>query len=335
MLTSLRKRFRDWLDRSLFQLQEGKGEAGEVLLTQRRVFIVPSRPGLAFAVMLVVLFLCSVNYNLSLGFGLTFLLAACAVIDMHLTFRNLAYLYLTPGKAAAVFAGEDALFELHLTNRRKHARYAILLGFIGRGLPAIERAMDVPAHSTSHLTLALTTTHRGWQAAPRIRLRTRFPLGLLRAWSYWQPDSRALVYPQPEASASTPPLPLAPIERSDGNGAAGHQDFAGVRTYQSGDSLKHLAWRQIARLDTDVDARLITKQFEGGAVSDLAIDFAALPYDMALEDKLSRMTRWILEAEARQLPYAFRLGDSVYAAALGPAHQRACLRALALYQVEP
>ncbi|MEO6920401.1 MAG: DUF58 domain-containing protein [Collimonas sp.] len=330
MLTSLRKQIRHWLDQSLFQLRDA--EPGEVLLTQRRVFIVPSRPGLAFAFMLVLLFLCSINYNLSLGFGLTFLLAACAVIDMHLTFRNLAYLQLAAGKAAAVFAGEDALFELHLTNRRKHPRYAIWLGFIGRSLPAIERAVDVSAHSASHLTLAVTTSHRGWQPAPRIRLQTRFPLGLLRAWSYWQPDSKALVYPQPEASDSTPPLPLAPIEKSDGNGVAGHQDFAGIRPYQSGDSPKHLAWRQIARLDTDIEARLITKQFEGGAVSDLSIDYAALPYGMPVESKLSRMTRWILEAEARQLPYAFRLGDSFYAAALGPAHQRACLRALALYE---
>jgi uncharacterized protein (DUF58 family) len=330
MLTSLRKQIRHWLDHSLFQLRDA--EPGEVLLTQRRVFIVPSRPGLAFAFMLVLLFLCSINYNLSLGFGLTFLLAACAVIDMHLTFRNLAYLHLNAGKAAAVFAGEDALFELHLVNRRKHARYAIWLGFIGRGLPAIERAADVPAHGASHLTLAVTTSRRGWQPAPRIRLQTRFPLGLLRAWSYWQPDSKALVYPQPEESISTPPLPLAPVEKSDGNGAAGHQDFAGIRSYQSGDSPKHLAWRQIARLDTDIDAKLITKQFEGGAVSDLSIDYEALPYGMPVETKLSRMTRWILEAEARQLPYAFRLGDSVYAAALGPAHQRACLRALALYE---
>ncbi|AMP06887.1 DUF58 domain-containing protein [Collimonas pratensis] len=330
MLTFLRKRIRHWLDQSLFQLRDA--EPGEVLLTQRRVFIVPSRPGLAFAFMLVLLFLCSINYNLSLGFGLTFLLAACAVIDMHLTFRNLAYLHLSAGKAAPVFAGEDALFELHLANRRKHARYAIWLGFIGRGMPALERAADVPGHGTSHLTLAVTTSRRGWQPAPRIRLRTRFPLGLLRAWSYWQPDSKALVYPQPEESLSTPPLPLAPVEKSDGSGVAGHQDFAGIRSYQSGDSPKHLAWRQIAKLDTELDAKLITKQFEGGAASDLSIDYEALPYGMPVESKLSRMTRWILEAEARQLPYAFRLGDQVYAAALGPAHQRACLRALALYE---
>ena len=330
MLNSLRKKIRHWLNKSLFQLREA--EPGEVFLTQRRVFIVPSRPGLAFAVTLVLLFLASINYNLSLGFALTFLLAACAVIDMHLTFRNLAYLHLSAGKVAPVFSGEDALFELHVSNRRKHPRYAIWLGFIGRGLPALEQPLDIAAHAASNVTLAVTTSERGWRPAPRIRLQTRFPLGLLRAWSYWQPDCRALVYPQPESSASVPPLPLAPMERSDGNGSAGHQDFAGIRAYQSGDSLKHFAWRQIARLDTDDDAKLIVKQFEGGAVSDLLIDYVSLPYGMDIEAKLSRMTRWILEAEARQLPYAFRLGATHYEAALGPAHRQACLRALALYE---
>ncbi|WP_395826546.1 DUF58 domain-containing protein [Collimonas sp.] len=329
MLTSLRKKLRHWLNQSLFQLRAA--EPGEVFLNQRRVFIVPSRPGLAFAVSLLLLFLASINYNLSLGFGLTFLLAACAIIDMHLTFRNLAYLHLRTGKTAPVFSGEDAIFELQVINRRKHPRYAIRLGFVGADLPALEQPLDVAAHATSNVTLAVTTSRRGWRAAPRVRLQTSFPLGLLRAWSYWQPDCRALVYPQPESSASTPPLPLAPMARSDGSGSAGHQDFAGIRAYQSGDSLKHFAWRQIARLDTDDDAKLIVKQFEGGALSDLLIDYVALPYGMDIEAKLSRMTRWILEAEARQLPYAFRLGETHYEAALGPLHRQACLRALALY----
>jgi hypothetical protein len=46
------------------------------------------------------------------------------------------------------------------------------------------------------------------------------------------------------------------------------------------------------------------------------------------------MARWVLEAEGRALPYAFRLGRIHYESALGSAHQDACLRALALYGVE-
>src|SRR5882757_5704167 len=143
MQNLLQMRFRRWTSKWLFQLREA--ERGEVFLNQRRVFIVPTQAGLTFGVMLVVLFLSSINYNLSLGFALTFLLAGCAIIDMHLTFRNLAYLYLRPGRAHPVFAGEVAQFELHLTNRRKHDRYAIRLAFIDDDLPDIAHVADIAA----------------------------------------------------------------------------------------------------------------------------------------------------------------------------------------------
>jgi uncharacterized protein (DUF58 family) len=328
MLSALQAMFRRRINRWIFQLRDA--EPGEVFLNQRRVFIIPTRAGLAFGGMLVVLFIGAVNYNLSLGFALTFLMAGCAIIDMHLTFRNLAHLYLAAGRAQPVFAGEEAQFELHLINRRRHDRYAIWLGFIGEQLPELDQPADIAAHATRSVLLGIATTGRGWLAAPRVRLQTRFPLGLLRAWSYWQPDAQVLVYPHPEQHA--PPLPMADAEKEDGRGRAGHDDFAGIRAYQAGDSIKHLAWRQIARVDPDDGGVLVTKHFEGGAASDLCIDFAQLPRGMDVEMKLSRMTRWVMEAEARGLPYAFRLGAAEFPPALGLAHQQACLRALALYR---
>jgi len=317
-----------------FRPREGSPESGEVFLGQRRVYIVPTRPGFALMATLILLFIGAINYNLSLGFALTFVLAACAMIDMHLTFRNLAFLYLSSGRSAPVFAGQAALFELHLINRRKHPRYAIWLGFIGPDLPDMEQAVDLAASASCNVILSTTTLERGWLAAPRVRLQTRFPLGFLRAWSYWQPDGRVLVYPQPEPAASAPPLPMTALENSAGNAHSGHEDFAGVRAYQAGDSLKHLAWRQIAKLNSG-DATLttlITKHFDGGAASDLSIDFAKLPHAMNVEARLSRMTRWILEADMLGLPYAFRLGNISYEASVGAAHQQACLQALALYE---
>jgi uncharacterized protein (DUF58 family) len=320
--------FRRRIDQWLFQM--GGAEAGEVYLKQRRVFIIPTQPGLGFGVLLVVLFIGSVNYNLSLGFALTFLIAACAVIDMHLTFRNLAHLYLAAGRSQPVFAGEEARFELQLINRSKYERYAIRIGFIDKQLPDLPQATDIEAASTRTVTLSLTAQRRGWLAAPRVRLQTRFPLGLFQAWSYWKPDTQVLVYPQPEAFSS--PLPMASLGKQDGRGPAGHDDFAGVRAYQSGDSIKHLAWRQIARMDTEHHAPLVTKHFEGGAVSELTLDLDLLPASLDIEAKLSRMARCILDAEAQGLPYAFRIHNLAYPAAIGPAHQAACLQALALYQ---
>lgn len=325
----LRRFFRQRLERWLFRL--GAPEAGEVYLHQRRVFIVPTGAGLAFGLMLAVLFIASINYNLSLGFGLTFLLGACAVVDMHLTFRNLAHLHLVPGRVRPMHVGEEAQFELHLANRSKRDRYAIWLGFTDTGAADVQQALDIPASATRTVALGLGTDRRGWLRAPRIRLQTRFPLGLLRAWSYWQPDMRVLVYPRPETDA--PPLPLGGAGPADGSGNAGHDDFAGIRAYQSGDSLRQLAWRQIARMDGLHGAPLVAKHFEGGGASELALDFALLPTALDLETRLSRMTSWVLEAEARGLPYAFRLGPVDLAPALGPAHQAECLQALALHGV--
>lgn len=320
----IRHRINKWV----YQFRDA--EPGEIFLNQRRVFIVPTRAGLVFAVMLVLLFFGSVNYNLSLGFAFTFVIGACAVIDMHLTFRNLAHLYLAAGRTTAVFAGEEAQFEVRLINRRKYDRFAIWVGFIGEGLPELAQAVDVGAQETTSVLLSTPTRQRGWLAAPRVRLLTRFPLGLLRSWSYWQPDAKALVYPHPEDHPA--PLPMGESDTQDGQGRAGHDDFAGVRAYQAGDSMKHLAWRQIARVDLEHGGALVTKHFEGGAASDLCLDFAILPHGMDLESRLSRMTRWVIEAENHGLAYSFRLGDTFFPSALGPAHQAACLRALALYE---
>ena len=165
---------------------------------------------------------------------------------------------------------------------------------------------------------------------PRVRIQTYFPLGLLRAWSTWMPDTQALVFPQPEQFA--PPLPVTGAANKDGQGLAGDEDFSGVRVYQAGDAMKHLAWKHIARVDLDAGGSLITKQFSGGSASDVLLDFSSLPSNLDVELRLSRMTSWVLQADATGLAYAFRLGAIEYPAAIGAAHQIDCLSALALYE---
>jgi uncharacterized protein (DUF58 family) len=317
----MRRSATDWMARRL------DGDAGEVVLTRQRVYVLPTSAGLGFGLLLLVLLVGSVNYNLGLGFALTFLAGACAVVDILFTYRNLAHLRLRAGRAGAVFAGEEAGFELHLANRGSQPRFAVWVGVADAGFDP--HVTDVPAGAGAAVVLAVPSERRGWMAAPRVRLATRFPLGLFRAWSYWQPDSRALVYPFPERAAV--PLPMQGSDSATGAGSGGHDDFAGVRSYQPGDPLRHLAWRQIARLDPAYGGQLATKRFDGGAGDELVLDFDALPAGLDLELRLSRMTRWVLEAEQRGLPYGFRLGAARFDAAVGAAHRAACLHALALY----
>lgn len=318
-----------WLarQRAQWRTKTTARDKGSVLLNQRRVYILPTRAGLGFCALLLILLIGSINCNLGLGFGLTFVAGACAIVDMVQTTRNLAGLVLSPGRAPDVYAGEDAPFELRVDNPTRLARYAVWIDFEHVSEP--RQAIDVPAGGSTTLVLRTATRTRGWMRPPRVRLSTHFPLGLFRAWSWWQPDSRALVYPFPEQDA--PPLPMLGRPSPDGAGSTGSDDFAGVRSYQPGDPLRHLAWRQIARLDPEQGGQLVTKHFEGGTADELVLDFDALPPRLDVELRLARMTRWVLEAEQRALPYGFILGRIRYDAGLGTAHQAACLRALALY----
>jgi len=319
---------RKLLNRWLFQLKEK--EPGEVHLVMRRVFILPTKAGGAFVGLLLIMLIGSINYNLGLGFVLTFFTGSCALVDMYLTAKNLAFLRLAPGRAPPVFAGDEAQFEMNVRNATPRDRYAVWLGFQDEGEP--RQAVDVGSGSSAAVVLSRPTTQRGWLPAPRVRLFTRFPLGLFGAWAYWQPDLKVLAYPQPEVSP--PPLPTSGAAREDGYGTVGLDNFSGIRNYQPGDPIRHLAWRQIARLHPADGGHLVSKHFEGGAVSDLLLDLNALPPQLDIELRLSRLTAWVLEAEQRALPYALSAGHILIEQGLGEAHCAACLRALALYGKE-
>ncbi len=309
---------------------EKRPEAGEVLLKQRRVFTLPSNAGLFYLAMLVLLFLASTNYNLNLGFGMTYLLGGLAAINALFTFKNLAYLRLNAGISQPIFAGDVAEFPIHINNTKNLARYALHFNFVTDN--TVEHIVDINPQASVMLRLQVQSTRRGYLAIPRIRIQTWFPLGLLRAWSTWLPDTKALVYPTPETDP--PPLPLSPSADGTGLHSNGDEDFAGVRSYQSGDPLKHLSWKHIARVDPDAGGNLVTKLFSGGAQGEVMLDFAQLNPQLNVELRLSRMTAWVLEAERNGLAYGFKLEGIDYPPALNEEHRTACLQALALYGID-
>ena len=300
-----------------------KPEPGTIFLRQNRVYILPTRPGLGFAVALGVMLIGSINYNLSLGYILTFLLASMGLVAILHTFRNLVHLHLTPGRAEAVFAGEIARFELFVENRAGYDRSAVVLWHQGKATPC-----DIASARGTTVSVPVAAKRRGWLAPERITVDTRFPLGLLRAWSYIQPDMRCLVYPRPDDGQ----LPLP--EPSGGAGekrvaSGGSDDFSGLRAYQTGDSPRHINWKAAAR-----GQGLRTKIFSGHAAAELWLDWRELPANLDLESRLSRLTRWVLTAEQQGLRYGLRLPGLELAPDSNEPHRLACLRELALYRLE-
>ncbi|MFN0163678.1 MAG: DUF58 domain-containing protein [Burkholderiales bacterium] len=317
---ALRARLRNWI------FQPRGSEAGEVFLNQRRVFIFPTRYGFLFAFSLVAFLAASINYDLALGFVLTFFLASAGLVAMLHTFRNQVHLTLAPGRVASVHAGQTAHFELRLTNGKPHERASIWL--IARPEQVV---VDVPGGRSVTVTLPVAARRRGWLEAPRITVETRYPLGLFRAWSYWQPDVRCLVWPVPAADALV--LPDAP--EGNGEGAprgAGTDDFGGLREYQVTDSPRHIAWKNAATALT-TGAPLLSKLFTGAASSELVFDLNTLPRHLGLEERLSLLARWVDEASTARAIFTLHVPGASIGPAAGESHRLACLKLLAL--VEP
>ncbi len=310
-------RFSDWLYGS------GPPERGAIVLGHRRVYIVPSRIGLLFGGALLVLLVGSINYALSLGFALTFLLAGMGIAGMVQTTRNLAQLSVRAGRAEPIFAGDTARFTLFLASTAAFDRPEILLRHLGCGAQC---SVDVAAAATAEAVLPVPAGRRGWLPLGRVMLETRFPLGLFRAWSYAQPDSRCLVYPRPEAGPLPPPAASARAGGARAH-ARGSDDFSGLRAYQPSDSPRHVAWKSAARSN-----EMLTKQFAGEAVAELWLDLRELPVALGLERRLSRLAGWVLAAEQGGTHYGLRLPGSELAPGRGDAHRAACLQALALFE---
>lgn len=324
LIQALRLRVR----RNLFL--EKSPEIGEVTLTQRRVFTLPSKAGLVFLFVLIICFLTATNYNLNLGFAMTYLLAGIVVVNTLFTFRNLAYLTLSARSGAPVFAGDPAEFVFKVNNTHALERFAIHVQF--QKSQGLEHILDLKAHEETTFKLSYPSSTRGFLACPRIQLQTWFPLGLLRAWSTWLPDAQVLIYPAPEPTP--PPLPFIGESKESGQSTSGQEDYSGVRSYQQGDPLKHLSWKHIARIDLDAGGNLVSKHFTGTTAGALSIDLSHLSPQLDLELRLSRMTSWILEADRLSLPYDFRLGSIYFPSSSGDNHRHACLSALAVYGLE-
>jgi uncharacterized protein (DUF58 family) len=314
VLADLRQSVSDWIFRA------AAPEAPPVTLVQRRIFILPTRQGYAFALMLLLLLLSSINYDLSLGFLLTFLLGSMAGVAMLHTWRNLAHLKLRPGRCDPVFAGDTAWFGVTIESP-SIKRYAI--GLARKGEEPVHA--DIDAKEPASLALPLATKRRGRLACGRLEVFTRYPVGLFHAWSYVEFDLAVTVYPRPDPSAGNPPGGSRE-EGEEGIPVAGEEEFNMLRAYRPGDPPRQIAWKALAR-----EQGLLTKDFSAMASSELWIDWDDA-HGPDLESRLSILAHWVLQADGFGQAYGLRLPGVRIAADRGEAHRARCLEALALFE---
>lgn len=308
------QRWQAWLDRRI-------PPAAQVTLSHRSIFILPTRSALTFGLLLLLLLITAINYQNSLIYALTFWLFSVGLAAMLFTFRNLSGLTLIAGHAAPCFAGERLQLPLWLqADRRGHQ--AVLLGFPDQ--PA--QQASVAAGERQALHLSLPARQRGPLQTGRLRLDSRYPLGLFNTWSWVRLEFRGLVYPRPE---TVPFVFLAGDGGEQLSGApsaqSGEQDFQGLRPYRQGDSMRRIAWKQLAR-----GKGLVSKDFDHDEGATCWLDWAALA-GVPTETRLSRLCGWVLQAHQQGWRYGLRLPGEEFSPDNSEGHRDRCLRALALY----
>lgn len=313
----VRRRFRQWWQARL-------PLTDTLTLTQRNVYILPTRPGLMLALTLLVLLVASINYQLNLGYLLTFLLAGSAAVGMHVCHATLRGLTLSLLPPPPQFAGAAATLSVLLTNERRSIRRSIGLAVLDAAPEDRWSWTDVPAQGTCTVQVAFRPGRRGLHRVPPLTAETRFPLGTFRVWTVWRPAAQVLVYPAPEPH----PPPLPPGEPKTGGAAVtrslGGAEFEGVRAYRRGDPLKMVVWKKAAKSD-----ELVSRDTMQAQRFELWLDFAQAGHPDR-EARLSRLAAWVLQADKLGQDYGLRLPNQEVPPGAGEAHKRRCLEALAL-----
>lgn len=290
-----------------------KPEPLPVRLDRRRIYIVPTRAGLGFGVLLAVMFLGALNYQNNAALLLTCMLGAALASSMLLTWRELHDLTLRSLHADHGFCGARLPLHLAFADDR-HARHGLRIA-----VDKLEQPCPLQP-GTSRATITIPTEWRGWMPLPRMQVSSTLPFGLFRAWSWITPEQEVLVYPRILRDDTPPARNDDPNER-----IAGGDEFAGLRDYHPGDPIRHVAWKASARHD-----HLLVREFDRAAPGQpLRFDWDTLS-GLDRETRISRLTGWVCDAYAAAHPWILILEDH---RSLGPAsdaaHYHHCLTALA------
>ena len=318
MLASLARRLRQ-KTRAWARRRHGI-DADPIVLSGRRIYILPTGMGLAFALMLFSMFLGAMNYANNLALGLAFMLGGLGLTAMHYCHRNIAGIKVMSAACEPVFAGQLARFRIALENTAPVDRHELTIGNDHDTATPVR----IDAGARAVLEIKVPAAQRGLLKLEHFDISTRHPFAMFRAWAYLHMDVTCVVYPRPAARGSPPPL----LETDTGgaqDSLRGDEDFAGLRSFHPGDSPRRIAWKAYAR-----EQGLHVKLYAGTAVTSHMFNWEALT-GLGTEARLSQLARWIEDAYAAGRAFGLRLPGQEIPPNVGPAHRQRCLTLLALF----
>ncbi len=314
-MRALSQRLAEWGERRLPALTRYRRmESLPVELHRRRIYIVPTGFGVGFAALLLVMLIGALNYANNAALLLTCLLSAASASSMLMTFRNLNGLRLSRLQNGHATAGDP--IEVSLLFESERARNAVRVDTTDTRV-----AFSTATDGTARITILLPTAQRGWQPMPRLRVWTTWPLGLFRAWSWLRPENQILVWPRAEPFG---PVPRTPESNAQQTRRRAGDELTTFRDYRAGDPQRHIAWKISAHHES-----LLVKDFaQPQSQPQWQLDWREIR-GLDNEMRISRLARWLGEAQAQRHSYSLWLPDNAVPLGSGPLHYVHCMNALA------
>lgn len=315
MRKSLSKRVQRWVNRRL-------PRSDVQTFSQKNIFILPTGAGVVYGILLLVMLITGINYQNSLIYLVTFLLGAVFVAAMHQTHRNLAGLQVALIQPGEGVAGDEVPFRLRATAGRDEA-----ISIVISCEDSMLGAAHIGAGASRDLSLPVPSVFRGYLRPERIRVETRFPFGLLKAWSWIRPASSGIVFPQPVVA----PEPASSEESGDQSRqttpSVGN-DHADLRPWREGDLSQRVMWKRYAR-----SGQMVVADWQGESGSPQWLDFNAFP-GVDHELRLSYLAWLVEERDRAGSQFGLKLPGQIIEPDTGANHVSRCMRALAVWGEE-
>ncbi|MGE6572189.1 DUF58 domain-containing protein [Psychrobacter namhaensis] len=311
-------------------------------LNLRNVYIFFSREGMLFAVLLVITFIAGINYGNNLVLGLCFYLVSVWLISFHVTFAHISGLQVRLLEVTMAEAGASIWVTLQIRSDSRQPRRQLVLSFeqshhkTGKRAKKKIKNNEDSQHSVlvpqlqgeQVIRLSVPTHSRGQLELPRLTIKTVYPLGIMRAWSYVYFARTAWVYPKPEAFDWQTPHTVAHLEDlpTGGQYRQGQDDFERLDNYVEGESLARVSWGHVAR-----GQGMFTKHFADPVGHEQTLDYVDMPAAHH-EQKLSQLAYGVITLGQLGVPFTVRLpndGASAVPMGEGDGFAQACLLRLA------
>ena len=272
-------------------------------MSAQRTGLQPTREGIATLLLTLAVAVAATITGNNLLYMVLAALLSLLVLSAVLGSWNLRGLEVARMLPAELFADSEGRGRLVLRNRRRWLPSVALSVLELDGAVASAMVGAVPTGEAS-VPFGWRFQRRGPAALGRIRISSAFPFGLARRWRDFSLPAELLVYPRPLGAWWSPEAGTRGHDESSADGMAGGQgDFAGLRDYAPGDSLRSIHWPTSARRTQPVVVQRTTD------VSERVIVRVRDQQGPAWENELGRATGEVIRAFARGCEVGLDLPD--------------------------